>query len=85
MDGMYFLDDSDHVIKLVKMGGVWSYGGKNGCDDGSLYQIIWDPHFHNVVVDKTIYFGWEIEDKIKAGLLRPVTLIKHNMTRHSFS
>lgn len=83
MDGMYFLDDSDHVIKLVKMGGIWSLN--NTEIDGGMYQIIWDPHFHNVVVDKTLYFGWEIEDKIKAGLLRPVTLIKHNMTRHSFS
>jgi len=79
MDGMYFLDDSDHVIKLVKMGGVWING------DGSLYQIIWDPYFHSTVVDKTLYFGWELEDKIKAGLLRPVTLIKHNIIRHSFS
>tara|TARA_R110001606_G_scaffold341709_1_gene490024 strand:- start:181 stop:435 length:255 start_codon:yes stop_codon:yes gene_type:complete len=83
MDGMYFLDDSDHMIKLVCLGGVWSYGGVKG--DGSLYQIIWDPYFHSTVVDKTLYFGWEIEDKIKVGLLRPISLIKHNMTRHSFS
>lgn len=83
MDGMYFLDDSDHMIKLVKMGGIWSLNSLE--TDGGLYQIIWDPYFHNTVVDKTLYFGWEIEDKIKAGLLRPVSLIKHNMTRHSFS
>ena len=83
MDGMYFLDDSDHMIKLVKMGGIWSLNSLE--TDGGLYQIIWDPYFHNTVVDKTLYFGWEIEDKIKAGLLRPVSLIKHNMARHSFS
>ena len=80
---MYFLDDSDHMVKLVKLGGVWSLGSIES--DGGVYQIIWDPHFHNMVVDKTIYFGWEIEDKIKLGLLRPISLIKHNMARHSFS
>ena len=73
MDGMYFLDDSDHMIKLVKVAGIWSLNSLE--TDGGLYQIIWDPYFHNTDVDKTLYFVWEIEDEIKAALLRPVILI----------
>lgn len=77
MDGMYLLDDSDHMVKVVR------YRSLLGID--SLYQIIWDPYFYNTVEDKTIYFEWELENKINLGLLKPVSFIKHNMTRHSFS
>ena len=74
---MYYLDDSDHMVKLVR------YRSLLGID--SLYHIIWDPDFYNTVEDKTIYFGWELENKIILGLLRPVSFINHNMVKHSFS
>jgi hypothetical protein len=77
MDGLYYLDDGDHIVKVVR------YRSLLGIN--SLYQIIWEPHFYNTVEDKTIYFGWELENKINLGLLRPVSFIKHNMTKHSFS
>lgn len=77
MDGMYLLDDSDHMVKVVR------YRSLLGLD--SLYQIIWDPYFYNTVEDKTIYFEWELENKINLGLLKPVSFIKHNMVKHYFS
>jgi len=77
MDGIYYLDDSDHMVKVVR------YRSLLGID--SLYQIIWYPYSNGVVIDKTIYFDWEIGNKINLGLLRPVSFIKHNMTKHSFS
>lgn len=74
---MYLLDDSDHMVKVVR------YRSLLGLD--SLYQIIWDPYFYNTVEDKTIYFEWELENKINLGLLKPVSFIKHNMVKHYFS
>lgn len=74
---MYLLDDSDHMVKVVR------YRSLLGID--SLYQIIWDPYFYNTVEDKTIYFEWELENKINLGLLKPVSFIKHNMVKHYFS